>query len=189
MKPLEQTVRFKNARKKLRLANRRFMKLSKKEQRIAIAEDVILQVKAGLIVPLSTYFRPSHSMDAHLDAARDLELGTVIASCTSKSDPCKVCGIGSLFVSAVQKADNMKLKSFSFSASFDSSANMRKHETRYLKRWFDAEQLSEIERHYECRVEGIGYRDYPDKRMIKIMENIISNGGKFNPYKGAHKLW
>lgn len=182
MKPLEQTVRFKNAKKKLRLANARFKKLSKKEQRIAIAKDVIAQVKAGRILPTSAYFQVSNAIASHLHAAGALELGTVIASCTSKNDPCEVCGIGSLFVSAVLKADKLKIKDFDF------SSGVRKQEVQYLERWFDAMQLVLIEAHYEVSIAGIGCSNVPAQRMIMIMENIISNGGKFDPYKGAHKV-
>ena len=187
--------RLSKIRRQLKAANKRFKKLTRKEQRIAIAEDVIAQVKAKKFVAASTYFeignKPEFEGDTYpgevagIDNAVEAELST--GECIAQVG-CMVCGIGSLFASAVMKHDKQ---------TFDNNVN-RDVETDYLNRWFDDAQLDLIEAYYErqdYRMVGFGYEDSPiyneyddNRRLIMIMENIVSNGGVFDQECGAHEI-
>lgn len=189
--------KFKKIQEKLKLENAKFKKLSKPEQRIAIAKDVIAQIKAKKFVAGHTYFQlgknelnPPQTYEA---VEKKLQLGECIAQVG-----CEVCGIGSLFASAVLKNDKLKFEDF---------YDVREQEVEYLGKWFSKKQLDLVEVYFEQDLEagyGADYRDthswedeiFPDhpivsepdddRRLIMIMENIVSNDGKFDPRKGKH---
>ncbi len=201
MKIKTKGVAFKKLQQKLKRKNRAFNKLTKAKKRVAIAKDVITQVELGKILPASKYFMWGDYMDdlaGSYDIRRevtklaednkDIDLSETLAQTT-----CTVCGIGSLFVGAVGLAD--KLKTCDFLEDFDE----RQKEVNYLKQWFDEEQLNLVEDYFELNThrsrDGVEAsspiaRAWGDKpaRLIMIMENIISNNGRFNPHKGAHKV-
>ncbi len=182
--------------KKVRAKNRRFAKKTRKEQRIAIANDVIQMLSTKKIQAMSTYLRVPGQLEDKLKAKTSFDSwhgdGTcdnVDASAVMAQTSCQVCGIGSLFVSALQNNDKMKLKDFTELVRGDDTRDM---EVEYLRKWFDADQLDLVETYYELN----GEYDYAspisdeisNNRLKMIMENIVSNGGRFDPYKGAHKV-
>ena len=183
---------FDRIKARLRRKNREFKKLSLREQRIKIAKDVISMIDVGLIRPASTYIRlPVFPAIEH---RAKLDMSEVIAQLPS----CEVCGIGSLFVSAVTSADVLKFSDFDF-------GDDRNEEVRYLSRWFSEDQLWRVENYYEDRrsvySDGHGHsgdshvspilcrhpKNAAETRMKMIMENIVSNRGRFDPLNGKHK--
>ncbi len=188
--------RAKKIRRNLRAANRRFEKLSRKEQRLAVARDVITQVKAKKYVAASTYF----ALGKHdRGATFDYDVGGLAASVEAEQDlgecisqvGCTVCGIGSLFASSVVKHDNLKINKFLGTADDTNDLSIDREGTvQYLSRWFTAIQLDLIEQYFEQHAydtdSPIADENNDDKRLIMIMENILSNNGIFNPKKGAH---
>jgi hypothetical protein len=206
---MTQTIRtsgkkFENLQKKLKARNAAFRKLPRAMQRVAIAEDVIAQLRAKKFVAYSTYFgwgniaRNGHDGDDNISGIADAnEAGVDLSACISQVT-CSVCGIGSLFASAVLNANKLKLNL--------NTLGERAAEVEYLKRWFSEKQLDLVEAFFERWDEydrvykgiHIGsyvirnspiYREQDDtKRLKKIMENIISNNGKFDPFKGDHRI-
>ena len=171
-------------RRSLKRANTRFRKLTKAQQRVAIAKDVISQVNAEKILASSTYFSWG---DASFNEEKVADANLDMSECVSQVQ-CEVCGIGSLFVGAVRLADKLKF------ADFDSSwSGCRGQEADYLAQWFDDKQLNLVEDYFERnnRSEGedspIYGEESDDKRLIMIMENIVSNKGRFNPERGMWK--
>lgn len=181
--------KFEALQKRLKAANKRFAKLSKSEQRVRIAKDVIAQLKTKEIVPRSQYFGVSDYAAYEEAKKADLDM----SECVSQVS-CQVCGIGSLFVAAVKRADDLKISDF--------LGDDRALEVEYLKDWFNEEQLHLVEEYYERHdhwspVEGeswvVMHPDHPitremnpGKRMKMIMENVVSNSGRFIPTRGAH---
>lgn len=187
--------------KLLKAKNKRFAKLTRKEQRLAIAEDVIAQIRAKKFVAASTYFqlgKSTHAFDVFRtpdyenveDAA---EAGKDLSECIAQTG-CTVCGIGSLFASAVLNNDRLKMSKVvdPGDPDYDAAAYIdieRDLEVSYLKKWFDADQLGLIEYYFEhhgsCHG-PISDEDNNTKRLVMIMQNIVSNGGIFDPTKGRH---
>lgn len=194
-------ARFKALQRRLRATNTRFKKLTKAQQRVAIAKDVIQQVRSEMYIARSTYFTFARVKDKAISDSRSLaechtrvlghaEAANVDLSEVISQTPCEVCGIGSLFASAVRKADNLPLNDFS-NALYNESA--RDAEGEYLSTWFTDDELDEIEAYYECNHAYDQWQDSPllscgnsTNRLIMIMENIISNRGRFNPRRGRH---
>lgn len=186
MNDITKTEKWQKEARSIKAGNRRFAKLTRKQQRVAIAQDVIKLLKSKKIVAASTYFSAPYKfhnlIGIHPDLG-DVDLATALSVCSSRGDPCTVCGIGSLFVAAITKADQ-------YTVSDSNRGGVHRYmEIDYLSRWFDSDQLTLIEHHYEQIVGGgVGSDLDNNKRMIAIMENIISNGGKFNPYKGKNAV-
>lgn len=195
---------FKKSQRETEKRNRKFAKMTRDQQRVEIAKDVLRLLGERKIEPHSTYFRASgdtemvKSLALHPDAfqehgyaAKELRpIGKLSASAVldSKVADCHVCGIGSLFVSAVINADKLSAKNI---LKLRDGSERRRSEVRYLSRWFDADQLSQIEQFYEtnawCAGSPILDQANNRRRLRMIMENIISNGGKFDPHAGRHR--
>ena len=104
---------------------------------------------------------------------------------------CQVCGIGSLFVAAIDRVNQCTPSDMR--RDLNNSHFMRK----YLKEWFDGDQLRMIEAAFEgadININGwhpsepvrraIKFTDLiktPEGRLKKIMRNIIANHGEFLP--------
>lgn len=205
--------KFEKLKAKLKRENAAFRKLSKKDQRIAIAKDVIKLLKTDKIIARSSYLTlgnydefsdvfDSDLADIMVDTSDDDEHDTcaIINPKIAKLDAsllleqmlpaCEVCGIGSLFVAALRKNDKMTIEHFKDKVLDDAT---RDHEVEYLAKWFDSQQLDLIEEYFEdrsgCDSESPIYSVVEqDKRLVMIMENIVSNKGEFDPHRGKHAI-
>lgn len=168
--------------KNLRDRNRRFARMPRDRQRIAIARDVLAQLDIGRFEAASVYLqirtRPlAEPHELHFKAAQaEIDLSEV----TACADKCRVCGIGSVFVAAVERADRLKLAELR--PNYDGNPLVpRQKMVDYLAPWFDGEQLGIIESVFEqgqsCPAAWLEFG--PTKRLRRIMENIIENGGEF----------
>jgi hypothetical protein len=178
----------------LRKTNEKFNSLSKAEQRVQIAKDVIKQLDSGKLVAESIYFNwNSSEYDALNEKAQclaDQDSKTDFA-CLTKQTTCQVCGIGSLFVAALERDGRYKLGG---KRSKDAYPD-REDEVAHLAKYFDADTLQDIEDHFEQN-EAWSRNDYNQeiikeynetKRLKMIMENIIKNKGDFVPIPGRKK--
>ena len=153
-----------------------FNKLPKKCQRIAIVKDVIDQVRAKrFIATCGTYVS---------FGARDLTLG---AKLLLEQQACRVCGIGSLFVSKCLKMNNSNIHY--------QTGDIHKD----LADFFSIRQLELIESAFEVSyfhygvfyigkeektksAIGFGQKyNNPEDRLVAIMENVVKNCGIFKP--------
>ncbi len=179
-------------RRQIKDANRRFAKLSDDEKRITIVRDVLLQLSTKMIRPkFKSWVFWASKIQAPSDT--DLSLTTQIAD-----QPCTGCAIGAMFVCAVRRANDLCVGAIS--QAYDDTDQRWGTDFTHVKNYMDnfsLEQLRQIELAFE-RGEG-GHRaaaDNPDdRRAVKfasavttplgrmrcIMQNIIDNGGTFNP--------
>jgi hypothetical protein len=190
---------MKITKKQIKEWNEYFNSLTPAQKRVAIAKDVIEQVKA------EKYFARNRT---YIDFYNKLE-GEIQSNFNKVK--CECCALGAMFLSDVKYTNQCtfeQAKSTSF--SFD--------EENRLRNYFDVEQLILIEAAFECwssdRLldydehtsgqirDGFGYdlvmsnlsiteddldnaanfgNKYDDssERLIKIMENIVKNKGKF----------
>lgn len=194
--------KFQDTQKKLKAANAAFLKLTPEEQRVTIAKDVLAQLRTGKFMAGHTYFMfgssendgvDAESVDEAMDAKIDM------SACISQVS-CTVCGIGSLFASGVLKADKLKVNTFM------GAADDRAAQIKYLKKWFTLKQLDLVECFFEQWGEGnrsehnitlpneildlspIFMEDDDTERLTLIMQNIVSNNGRFDPFNGKHAV-
>lgn len=181
------------------------MRLTKAEKRVEIAKDVLKQIKANKYKPTrGVWFMDStekglddflfYGTEQCIDAKKDVVEKLV--------GTCKVCALGSLFISAIDKYNHTKLDRDS---GCDAEVFTSIDEKNPLTKWFTARQLLLIENTFE-NLCGAWYpkvvlndkewRDWYDKvvpainkynskypnlidRLKAIMNNIIRNKGTF----------
>jgi hypothetical protein len=166
--------------------NKAFDKLSPAEKRITLARDVIVQLAAGKLIADHVY------AEGNLGSAlfKELKLTTDCGDRVPdqkvellKAAKCRVCGIGSLFVCGVKRADRLFGKDLGWGS--DEYAVERSDNVKYLKRFFTDRQLDLIEEVYENSGDHPHWESVEDdtERMTLIMQNIVANGGTFKPNK------
>lgn len=169
-------------------------KMTKAQKKIEVAKDVIKQLKVGAYQSTS---------GTYLEIINDTwEIQEEQANkCISKDFPCKVCALGSIFMSHVMLRNHLTIDELEMT---DDIA-MRKR----LEGVFTNNQLHLIETAFERRIvnDDIEYickeprsfwnsvpttigqkaidfgKKYSDStvRLIMIMKNIIKNDGQFKP--------
>jgi hypothetical protein len=173
-------------------------KLTKAEMRIAIAKDVIAQIKAKKYNPTQgTWVDQVGGQDYDSWLYHNaLSCEIDVQNYTKNIKKCNVCALGSLFVSAVNKYNNVygTFDTVSTDKVFDFK-DMNNNSP--LLRYFTLNQIQLIEHTFEG---GIGavywdsdhsmvnkshafYSRYPDSkdRLLAIMKNIVENNGTFKP--------
>lgn len=210
-------IDFKKLAKRVRDRNYRFRKMTPEQQRVRIAKDVIDNLRASKIVAANDGYlnlreNPFEAKDNILSLEYDLcsasrserrrietkiealreTLETPLHQVFESNKGCTVCAIGGAFVSAVLRADCLKVKDLNDTGDSDAMRD-------YLGQWFDRKQLGLIESAFEKSVRyamlhggstyvkaneasefGQKYAD-PEDRMIAIMQNIVENKGEFRP--------
>lgn len=161
--------------------NKAFHKSSKKKQRIAIAKDVLAQLKAKkYVAKTGDYVRSNYLSE--LDRSNKLDLQKALLD---KAPECTVCGLGAAFCSMARLGDRVQLNDVN-----------KIHEV--LEPIFGMHQVELIEHAFEGMCIDIS-NDYlsdkeesscerfcnkrPEKakRLAAIFRNIIKNDGVFKP--------
>ena len=179
---MSQIATKKSTRKEtLSAANRRFHALPKNEKAVAVAKDVLKQLKAETIQPLSRngYVEINeHYEDYNVKFDQFFQESAK----TGKKEICTVCGIGACMVSFANLGDKFTTGQLD---DTDADAIHSKLRTAFTK-----SQLGLIERAFESTFSDIGddkaqafggrYGD-DTARLTAIMKNIIKNNGVFKP--------
>lgn len=150
----------------------KFDHLSKAEQRVVIAKDLIKRLDAHKFVARhGTYFsvplRPQDIKDV------TAEIRTIL-----EGKKCKGCQIGGMFLCAVDRYNKLTLDDVDYLEDNENAMRW------YLTQWFSPEQLLEVEAAFEgWEGHGLDYGDWkagqPAERMRAIARNIIRNKGSF----------
>lgn len=185
------------AARALKASRTKFEALSKAEKRVAIAKDVIAQVKAKQMKAATGYGYVA--FDSAVTAKPDQCLYEVVDK--NRKD-CFVCGIGALFCSALKlknKFDVADLGYHSYEESGSVEIDEISHGTvaKYMKPWFSELQLDLVETAFEGYTTGLvwdmdgdtaerissfcGNEGDADARLVAIMQNIVDNNGTFKP--------
>lgn len=187
--------------------NAKFGQLSKAEQRVAIAKDVLAALKAQrLYACTGTWAKIGGESPVDLEK---LQVGTELQGVFNQANvSCDACALGACFVSAVKLGNDCKLTEdakdngeFHFYLPSDGGGDRTGMSTT-LSRYFDEKQLALIECAFESGTGALGlpYLMFPDdndivdramefgysfdndrERMEAIMQNIVSNNGEFKP--------
>lgn len=107
---------MKKKTKRLTIAdkNKAFKKLSKAEKRVQIARDVLAQLKTGYLKAKPGVYLESRGLNKLTDYYGCIlnpgDAASEMKDILDKDKSCTVCGIGSLFVCAVRRLDNLKIQ-------------------------------------------------------------------------------
>lgn len=204
--------------KELRLEIRRvkdrersFKKMTPEKRRMAIARDVIEQVRRKRIVPESGTWCEVNDGDGLLknslpiEVTEETQLQTVLAGL-----PCSACAVGSLFACAVLRKDDLPLSDVGSGVTSVDIEGMNEYNdaievnpgdfsacAAYMDDIFDEDQLLLMEAAFEQGgTQGWeqhnlgGYTDAcefgggfedDEDRLLAIMENVLANKGTFVP--------
>lgn len=148
--------------------------MTKKEQRVLIAKDVIKQLRAGKFVASpGTYFDPSSS--AEFRRVCDI---TDAQEAVRALKRCDVCARGAVLIAAVDRYNKLEggydaLWSAAASGSHDG-------DREYINRFFAPRMLANMEAAFEWNPQWLKKYRSATQRLDAIMRNVISNGGDFD---------
>jgi len=168
----------------LEKSNKAFHKMSKKQKRIAIAKDVLLQIKKKTYVGYQGSY--IQGLDSDLDS-------TELQECLLTDAPeCRVCGLGSAFLSLARLGNKVEIP-------IDDTGSRDYHYT--LDPIFGKKQRELIEATFEGWGLDSSYMDDPindnpinyrhmkfynkyiddTERLAAIFRNVVKNDGIFKP--------
>lgn len=172
--------------------NAAFKRLSASAKRVAIAKDVLAQIAARKYKARCGIYVDGLQM---ANVPEDAQLQEIVAG---QQESCEVCGIGSVFMSAVRLGDNLTVGDAVCDAGFDNSVDEGVM-SRKVREYFAPAQLALIETAFEKMQVGVsegwhedgdaterarkfGQRYRSDTARLKaIMTNIVENEGVFKP--------
>jgi hypothetical protein len=182
---------IKELEKKLKLfkitekGNKAFNKLSKDKKRIAIAEDVLLQLKLKKYNVESGIYCDLHNINTDKIAESSSNLQLLIKE---KGNNCNVCAMGALFMSKVNKGDKCTIKQYENIESDKIVNNLKgifsEKELRSIEFAFEGDDIISIFNDNVVEEKHINfYNKYGDttSRLKAIMNNIIKNKSYFKP--------
>lgn len=180
-------------------SNKAFSKMSKANQRVAIAKDVIMTIKAKKIkISQGSYVTNDELSEEIGNYEKPVELQKLLAKV---DEPCEVCAKGAMFICDIMRRNDFKV-------SDNTNIEDERIISKRLSQYFPQQQLDLIECAFEEGVQqdytktlsirnddgnwiyseiakeamefGERYKRSED-RLIAIMKNIIKNNGTFKP--------
>lgn len=132
----------------------KFMTKHKVRQRKAIAQDVIAQIKARRYTAESMVYVGSDLTSTIDDAAPDANLQTLLKKEITKAKPCRVCGLGACFISAVRLYNDAPVSTLHSDTNCGSFPTKKLRRT--LLRFFTLREQGLIEASFETDDRFIG---------------------------------
>ncbi len=141
-------------------ANKAFSELTKAEQRVAIACDVLAQIEAMTIVPTAGhYVRPRYDNETYI-RDRKFNMPKVVGGWTDgKGEVCHACALGSMFLSTVAKQPELGTLPATHMSPYGAvdanherqfSGLLREDTVNPLLNYFNRNTLNIIENLFEC---------------------------------------
>lgn len=176
-------------------------RLTKAEQRVQIAKDVIKWLRLGKLKAKKGHYVVGVSEQTVGDGIGQFEGdANVLTRLQQRNVPCEVCARGALFIAAVDRYDECRISKAAGDYRVDSAlanlAGWEAEDERGLSRFFAKKQYLLIEYAFEGAVYGEAADDerLPDVKLAKrwkvayrgasarldaICRNIVSNNGTF----------
>lgn len=175
-----QKDKLKKIYERIRKTNTRFAKATPEKKRVMIARDILFQLDLRRLVPSSTYF----DQDDATNASR-INTGAEVRDVFKQMPECNVCGIGSCFVAAIDRADDLTCKKAIDRGGFAA----RSMQVAYLVKLgiFTSDHLDSIECCFESDQKN------QKRRLRRMMERIIERKGVmeknmfYDLYPGAQR--
>lgn len=203
---------------RIRRRNARFARLTKAQQRVAVAREVLARLDAKRIVPASMYLlAPMLASDFRSLVQRGEAAGADASVLVEQLPGCRACGIGSMFLALVSLRDKLPLQ-----VGFDTRDSMvdyiagtglfTKEDTAMVEFCFERGERgttisnlgsmrhpeylatldSDVDLYDRLSYLDVSLTDEADggreTRLRMIMENIIGNRGRFSILRGPHSL-
>lgn len=166
----------KASKKAIARRNAAFEKMSPAEKRVAIAKDVLAQIKSKKLIPAHMVWvnstTPRNTTSNGVTAAKDVKADTELQEILRATPTCHVCALGALFTCAVKVADDLKVKElavYSYDADAESGRILVEKSDRviivdedifgYLKLYFPLRQLRRMEYAFELGDGTVSARD------------------------------
>lgn len=172
-------------------------RMSKAEMRVAIANDVIIQLHRGTLQAKEGVWIQDSKLGTLEDFVQfrsgSVDFNEPVSPCNfvANAKSCKVCALGALFMSSFKLFNpNIKLKD-----GWEAWAIFEELDTSPLNKYFSPQALTLIEACFEdnngthdCDWDAQGIAsayansfDDPSERLMAIMKNIKRNNGEFKP--------
>lgn len=146
---------------RIKKANAIFAKFTPAQKRVMIAEDVLAQMAIGYIKPESRVWAAFNKGMPKGDSNMEMQ------DFLNKQKSCNACGLGSLFICAVKRFDDLKISTINNNSKIDIEEGSALEDGTnycvtvktifsYLKKFFSQNQLEMIESAFE---EGNGWVD------------------------------
>jgi hypothetical protein len=195
-KSIDLKIKQLQAEIKIEQNNKKFYKLTKAQQRVHIAKDVLLQLKSKKFIASKGCYISSNELENKINEHDSIELKSLLPTIAS----CEVCAKGSLFLSEVMNRNDFKVGRDEEDFNTIGISKI----SRRLNDIFTDNQLDLIETAFEKRVivddnnylQG-HFGDYTNvankaiefgekyktdnDRLVAILKNLISNKGAFKP--------
>jgi hypothetical protein len=180
------------------MTTKQFNSLSKAEKRVAVAKDVLAQIKAGKYIPnIGSYIKGLHPevLPKNLRSLDDVQKNF------SKLPQCNVCVLGACILSIAHLGDELKIYELSRVGNYGNVYG--KNTNAKILSVFSPHQLAMIEAAFETWIHPMGWSGHTLKgnftseigdklqylykntsyawRLEDIMNNIIKNKGTFKP--------
>lgn len=179
--------------KTIKEKNEEFAGMSKVQKRIAIAKDVISQIRAKKFKATPGTYCELKTSQKKLKLSGSVELQTLLEE--GAINKCNVCALGGIFMSKVSLGNKFNLNSRydKIQTHIDDDemiSNLRgifsELELRTIEYAFEGGDINSSflgkPMHFHARLRSYSkvYKKSED-RLLAIMENIINNKGKFVP--------
>lgn len=170
----------------VRRANARYNKASAAGRRVLIAKDALKQITDKKYNVQTGVFADFWNLDPEQGA----QLQPLLHD--PKAPVCEVCGIGSLFLSAVRMRNDYKLCENQCGTDSDALHQLKEfdiEQRRLIEMAFESGKGYYSSMKYTSRDQltaarwalRFGYLADAEARLIAILKNIIRNRGRFNP--------
>lgn len=164
-----------------------FNKLSKAQQRVAIAQDAIKQIKAEKYrIETGRWADIEIGTPEDLEEVPDIDQNILLNGFApiQRKITCTCCAVGAAFLSSIRLANKAVITDGAVESLEESAAQ--------LGNYFSKDQIELIEEAFEkgggyCHTDtakGVSFgRDYDDEteRALAIFKNIVKNKGEFKP--------
>jgi hypothetical protein len=165
-------------------------KMTKAQQRVAIAKDAIAQIRAGAIVAESGVYVRSIGKGGESFSEKDVgkDIRDVLKV---KFKKCEACAKGALLISTIRKLDNMPvvktLAGLSIAYELEDKACWNSYESPFSTSALDLMESAFEGMHrfglygdHKYRRWYTSVQDDSD-RLLAILRNIVANNGTFRP--------
>jgi len=157
-----------------------FTKLSKPEQRVAIARDVMRHLNSG-------HFIARHEMYIHTDGAGPKPEDETQVQEVLRARKCRLCAISGIFAATVERCNALTMGEIGFDLG-DSLMQMD-----YLRPYFNESQLRLIETAFEGRVVHLPGSFELTKRYSSLnvhdLRNLVGIDADTMAYPVVERLW
>jgi len=203
MKTAKILKKVKKAAKQVKESNAAFKKMTADEKRVAIAKDVLAQIRQDKIVCAEgTYFDAPNKRHSDLcNSIRTSEPDTELRDVLKNFPSCQVCARGAIFLSALKVFNNFAVQDIPHWKTRSVAPIDTESVFKVGRRFFTTRQIAAIELAFEGDSDYLSAheqdflsdkekeacelfynsRQGAENRMVDIMKNIVKNKGKFIP--------